>query len=82
MPTQHLKSPCCHALIRSYDERRRQCTNCLKTWRLSRHKRGRKLSRKNFNLVSRIVLEQQKISQQARYYPCLSVTAITKRFQQ
>lgn len=42
---QHTKSPCCHAPIRRYGERRQQCTACFKTWRVHKHKRGRKPTR-------------------------------------
>lgn len=81
MPTQHIKSPCCNAQVRCYGERRRQCTNCLQTWRLSRHKRGRNPIRKNYHLVKCLVLGQQKLSDQKRYYPQLNLSGVTRRFE-
>ena len=37
----HEKSPCCGAVIHHFGQRRRQCSNCQKTWRVWQRKRGR-----------------------------------------
>lgn len=42
MSTLHAKSPCCHTLIYRFGKRRRQCSNCKKTWSSWKKKRGRK----------------------------------------
>lgn len=82
MTTQHTKSSCCQALARCYGERRRQCAKCLRTWRKSPHKRGRKRKRVNYNLLSRVLDKQQTINNQLVHYPNCSDDTIYKRFQQ
>jgi len=42
MMNKHAKSPCCNAPVRRYGKRRRQCTQCKKTWSIRQKKRGRK----------------------------------------
>jgi len=51
MNTQHTKSPCCGAAIQRYGKRRRRCSQCHKTWRIRKKKRGRKLKRVNGQLI-------------------------------
>ena len=41
MKQLHEKSPCCQEKVRRFGKRRRQCTLCLKTWRVWKKKRGR-----------------------------------------
>jgi hypothetical protein len=49
----HAKSPCCGAKIIRFGERRKQCTQCHKTWRKRKKKRGRKQKR-----VSKTIVEK------------------------
>ncbi len=55
MMNQHAKSPCCHASVRRYGKRRRQCVRCRKTWRVRQKKRGRKRVRPNRSLLWKIL---------------------------
>lgn len=41
MNKTHEKSPCCGAVIHRFGRRRRQCSDCRKTWRVWQRKRGR-----------------------------------------
>jgi len=82
MTIKHLLSPCCQAKIIHYGNRRRQCVQCKKTWRLHHHKRGRNPKRCNYKLVERKILDNQSVRTQKRnYYPHLSEQAIYKRSQ-
>lgn len=47
MSTLHEKSPCCRGKIIRFGNRRRQCTNCHRTWRVWQHRRGRSKYRIN-----------------------------------
>lgn len=51
MNIQHAKSPCCRATIQHFGKRRRRCSQCHKTWRIRKKKRGRKLKRTNEQLI-------------------------------
>jgi hypothetical protein len=42
MNSSHAKSPCCRARIHRFGSRRRQCTQCKRTWRIRKKSRGRK----------------------------------------
>jgi len=82
MTTQHTKSSCCKASVRRYGGRRRQCMKCLRTWRISKHKRGRKAKRRNYKLIERKILDNQSIrTQKKNYYPNLGEQALYKRSQ-
>lgn len=66
---RHTKSPCCQASIRRFGKRRRQCSICLKTWRLYKHKRGRKPKRRRTNLVRSLFVNNFTIGQLLRAHP-------------
>lgn len=51
MNTQHANLSCCSAKVIRFGRRRRQCTRCLKTWRIRKKRRGRKRKRINGTLV-------------------------------
>lgn len=53
MNTRHAKSPCCEAIVRRYGLRRRQCTRCVRTWRIRTKRRGRKTRRAHPHLAVR-----------------------------
>lgn len=52
MSTQHAKSPCCGASVSRFGERRRQCVQCKKTWRIRPKKRGRKAKRSSLQFIT------------------------------
>jgi len=81
MTTQHTKSSCCQAPVRRYGERRRQCCQCLTTWRLSPHKQGRKRKRYSRNLLSKVLLQAQSVNDQLVNYPDLTLNGLQKRVQ-
>lgn len=81
MHTRHIKSSCCREIVRRYGERRQQCTGCLRTWRKSPHKRGRKPKRRRYNLIRQMVLRNQSAEDQRNHFPRLTVYAIQKRAQ-
>lgn len=49
----HEKSSCCGAAIRRFGQRRRQCSSCLKTWRVWQRKRGRTKHRIQIEMLLR-----------------------------
>lgn len=51
MATKRAKSPCCLAKSIRFGNRRRQCTNCKKTWRIRQKKRGSKNKRESKDFV-------------------------------
>lgn len=61
-----MKSTCCQALIRRFGGRRRQCTHCLKTWRIRTKKRGRPTIRSSAHLAQRLLETDSTIKQRAR----------------
>lgn len=81
MHIQHPKSVCCRAPIRRYGARRRQCTVCLRTWRIYQKKRGRKRRRIDKKVFKRIFAEQLTIVQQQKLYRKISLDGLYKRAQ-
>lgn len=81
MATLHQLSACCRAPIRRYGGRRRQCVSCRRTWRLSKHKRGRDPKRCASALLERVLLKGQTVEDQASRYPRLTIHALHKRVQ-
>lgn len=62
---QHTKSPCCQAPIRRFGNRRRQCSSCLKTWRIHKHRRGRKSTRIQTPLLKALFETRSSVRQLA-----------------
>lgn len=60
-----VKSPCCAASVRRYGGRRRQCTLCLKTWRLRTKKRGRPVIRTSIQVAQVLLETKTTIKQRA-----------------
>lgn len=81
MATLHRSSPCCRASVRKFGKRRRQCSACKKTWRIFRHRRGRRGLRVHRGLIARIVAHTDTIHQQARHFPVLTDSGVKYRFQ-
>lgn len=53
MNNLHAKSPCCREKIYRFGSRRRQCSNCHKTWRIRRKRVGRKSKRESTRFLIR-----------------------------
>lgn len=66
MNNMHMKSPCCKASVRRYGGRRRQCTHCLKTWRIRTKKRGRRIIRTSVHVAEGVLSTDSTIKQKAR----------------
>lgn len=81
MATLHRGSPCCGASVRKFGNRRRQCGACKKTWRIFRHRRGRRGLRAHRRLVERIVEHADTVHEQAAHFPSLTESGIKYRFQ-
>lgn len=60
------KSQCCRAIIWRINARRRQCSNCRRSWRTWRKRRGRPRVRGLDRLVHQVLIEHQSLSQLAR----------------
>lgn len=78
MNKKHAKSPCCGAKIIKYGRKRKQCTQCKKTWTIRPRRRGRKARRIIGRPVERFLRsghlrKEQGISQRAKYLARLRV---------
>lgn len=74
MKTLHTKSPCCQGKVYHFGNRRRQCAICGRTWRIRQKKKGRKRYRVNKDLLKRVLLEGNTLTQEMRKgYSSLSV---------
>jgi len=56
----HEKSPCCQAKIYKIGGKRKQCSECKKTWTNWQKKRGRKAKRTSIDLVRRVLGKGEK----------------------
>lgn len=82
MIARHAKSPCCHAPIRRFGQRRRQCSRCLRTWRIRQKKRGRPQARIPADLFGKVLLGRFTLRQLAERRPTLRLPAFRYRFRQ
>lgn len=57
----HEKSPCCRAKIYKFGGKRRQCSECKKTWTVWAKKRGVKPSRPNRNLLKKVLVKKRSL---------------------
>ena len=55
------KSPCCHAKVHRFGNKRRQCSGCKRTWTVWKKKRGRDPLRPNHKLLHKVVIEKQSL---------------------
>lgn len=62
----HSKSPCCRARVNRFGGRRRQCTECKKTWRIRQKKCGRKLIRVHPNIEKIAFASSESLRHQAK----------------
>ena len=60
-----MKSSCCLASVRRYGDRRRQCTHCLKTWRIRAKKRGRPTIRVSIHVARGLLDSGATVKQRA-----------------
>jgi len=65
MNIKHTKSQCCSALIWNFGARRRQCSECRRTWRIRKKKIGRKKIRGSAKLVEDILLKNETMAHRA-----------------
>lgn len=61
-----VKSLCCGAKVCRYGKRRRQCSQCKKTWRIRKRKRGRKQLRVTTNIVSDVLVRGETLTQRSQ----------------
>jgi hypothetical protein len=57
MHSCHAKSPCCKAKIYHFGSRRRQCSQCNRTWRIRKKRRGRKHWRARSGVLQAVLLD-------------------------
>lgn len=79
---KHAKSPCCRARIRRFGGRRRQCTNCKKTWTLRPKKRGRPSIRISQAILNKVFLQSYTLRQLASKRSRVGLPAFRYRFRQ
>jgi hypothetical protein len=65
MNVKQFKSPCCGAFGVKYGKRRRQCTQCKKTWRTRRKKRGRPKHRSSKIFADNLFSTKATVKQRA-----------------
>jgi len=75
----HEKSPCCQAKIYKIGGRRKQCSECKKTWTNWKKKRGRKTKRPDKKLVIDILVNGERASHIARRKSKVSQQTISQR---
>lgn len=75
----HGKSPCCRAKIYKFGNKRKQCSQCKKTWTKYANKRGRKSKRADRGLLLKVLGQGQKLSHLAERKGSVSRTALSQR---
>ena len=65
MGTRRGKSTCCGQRVQRFGDRRRRCSQCGRTWRIRKKKRGRKPGRIAHELVQRTISERRPLVRQA-----------------
>lgn len=75
----HEKSPCCQAKIYKFGGKRKQCSECKKTWTKWKKKRGRKARRPDKKLVDSILVRGERASHIAGRKMDLSPQTISHR---
>lgn len=66
MKILHEKSPCCRSGIARFGGRRRQCSQCEQTWRVWKHKPGRKRKRTAAPVLGRTLIDRLSLKKQSR----------------
>ena len=73
------KSRCCVAVVWRINDRRRQCSNCRRSWRIWRKRRGRARLRSLDRLVHQVLVEHRSLTHLARRYG-MTRQALSYRF--
>ena len=81
MAPRHAKSPCCSAPVRRFGKRRRQCTDCKRTWSIRKKRRGPKPVRTAHALLSRVLLDGHTLKEESRHFGTLKRSGIARRFE-
>jgi hypothetical protein len=68
MHSCHAKSPCCKAKIYHFGSRRRQCSQCKRTWRIRKKRRGRKARRRCRGALQAVLLNARTLKTLAPRY--------------
>src|SRR4249920_921316 len=68
MHSWHAKSWCCRAKIYHFGSRRRQCSQCKRTWRIRKKRRGRKPQRAHPGTLKAVLLDGRTLKTLARRY--------------
>lgn len=80
MKNTHIRvSKCCGVKIRHFGQRRRQCVQCRKTWRIRIKKRGRPTGKIRMTLLERIFCQQRSLLNVSQRYR-LTPQGLTFRF--
>lgn len=75
----HEKSPCCRAKIYKFGGKRRQCSECKKTWTVWAKKRGVKPSRPNRNLLEKVLVKKRSLLSPGMAKKQLSKSSLSAR---
>jgi hypothetical protein len=68
MHSWHAKSRCCRAKIYHFGSRRRQCSQCKRTWRIRKKRRGRKRQRVHPGTLQAVFMDARTLKTLARRY--------------
>ncbi len=79
MHSWHAKSPCCRAKIYRFGSRRRQCSQCKRTWRIRKKRRGRKPQRARLGALQAVLLDGRTLKTLAPRYG-LTPQGLSRRF--
>jgi hypothetical protein len=79
MHSCHAKSCCCRAKIYHFGSRRRQCSQCKRTWRIRKKQRGRKPRRTRPGVVQTVLLDGRTLKTLAPRYG-LTHQGLSRRF--
>ena len=79
MNIKHEKSPCCQAKIYKFGSKRRQCSQCKKTWTKYARKRGRKPKRPNQELINKVLGQGKRLVHLAERKGSVGDSALSQR---
>lgn len=79
MHSWHAKSSCCRAKIHHFGSRRRQCSQCKRTWTIRKKRRGRKPQRGRPGVLKAVLLDGRTLKTLAPRYG-LTHQGLSRRF--
>jgi hypothetical protein len=79
MHSWHAKSRCCGAKVYHFGSRRRQCSQCKRTWRIRTKRRGRKPRRVRGGILQAVLLDGRTLKSLAPPYG-LTRQGLSRRF--